>query len=646
MVHPWLHIAVLLAVGMGTGHGQTISLMLPTATGTSAAAAADSTGVYLVDTNSFSYYPTVAGNFTLRKYDGAGSELWTGRSGGQEVASGLATTADGIYLAGRTGGAFPGQSSAGSVDAFVRRYDADGHELWTRQFGTPTEDEVNAVAADASGVYVAYSTWIIEQQNYAAYLRKYDPDGKLLWSRQVASPFTLATDGASVYASGYTGPNGRPWSNGQPLLPFLRKYSIGGDELWTQPFGAGTGLIVAAADATGAYVLVSQFNPRPAAFVGKYAPDGSELWTSSLGALLVNPATPNPGPNRVVAADAAGVYVAGSAHEALPGQCYAGQGDAVVRKYDGDGNELWTRQFGTFDPERAISVAVNESGVYVVGAKGGADQGHFLVKFVTTPAVAADSKPRILWNCVLNAASNIGGGVAPGEIVAILGSGMGPSQLIAADPTRGQVDTTLAGTRVLFNSVAAPLLAVSDQRISAAVPFEVDGEASVDVRVEYQGVASDAVTVPVLANRLGIFSLDSSGQGQAAIVNEDGSINSPAHPAPPGSVVTISGTGGGAMDPAGADGLIAVEPLPKLTSTVTLAISNDIIAYPEVDGGEEDYRYYAPVLFAGAVPGLTTGLLQIKVQIPLGVKPASAVPLHIRMGWPEIEQSLTIAIGQ
>jgi len=44
--------------------------------------------------------------------------------------------------------------------------------------------------------------------------------------------------------------------------------------------------------------------------------------------------------------DASGVYVSGYAVGALPGQTNAGGGDAFLRKYDVNGNEVWTRQFG------------------------------------------------------------------------------------------------------------------------------------------------------------------------------------------------------------------------------------------------------------------------------------------------------------
>ncbi len=67
---------------------------------------------------------------------------------------------------------------------------------------------------------------------------------------------------------------------------------------------------------------------------------------------------------------------------------------------------------------------------------------------------------------------------------------------------------------------------------------------------------SGAVKMPVLQSRLGVFTLGSSGSRQAAIVNEDGTINSSSNPAARGSVVSIYTTGAGLPEPAGADNQI------------------------------------------------------------------------------------------
>lgn len=62
----------------------------------------------------------------------------------------------GVYVAGWTEGILLGQSSAGSADTFVRKYDLDGNETWTRQIGTLEYDAAHDV--EASGVYVGGRT--------------------------------------------------------------------------------------------------------------------------------------------------------------------------------------------------------------------------------------------------------------------------------------------------------------------------------------------------------------------------------------------------------------------------------------------------------------------------------------------------------
>jgi uncharacterized protein (TIGR03437 family) len=103
---------------------------------------------------------------------------------------------------------------------------------------------------------------------------------------------------------------------------------------------------------------------------------------------------------------------------------------------------------------------------------------------------------------VLNAASYLGGGVAPGEIVTILGSAMGPADLASLQVTRAGVPVTLAGVRILFDGQPAPLIYVSDRKSSAIVPYDVAGKATVDIQVEYKGVLSRAVKMPILQSRL------------------------------------------------------------------------------------------------------------------------------------------------
>ena len=80
----------------------------------------------------------------MRKYDADGTELWTRQFGSSDGEFVYAVSADttGVYLAGYAWGTLPGKTSSGGSDAFVCKYDADGTELWTRQFGSSGPEQV------------------------------------------------------------------------------------------------------------------------------------------------------------------------------------------------------------------------------------------------------------------------------------------------------------------------------------------------------------------------------------------------------------------------------------------------------------------------------------------------------------------------
>ncbi len=214
---------------------------------------------------------------------------------------------------------------------------------------------------------------------------------------------------------------------------------------------------------------------------------------------------------------------------------------------------------------------------------------------------------------VVNAASYAGGGVAPGELVTIFGENIGPEEpagaVIGPD---GKLSTVTGGTRILFDGIPAPMIAASRRQSTCVVPFEIRGRDRVMVQVEVDGWLSSAVSIPVLETKPGVFSADSSGRGQGAILNEDGTLNTPENPAPVGSVITLFLTGAGEMSPPGVDGSInpaADPPVPLAPAVVRI-------------GGVE-----AQVEFLGGAPGLVAGVVQINVRAP--ATPGDQVPVQV-----------------
>ena len=237
--------------------------------------------------------------------------------------------------------------------------------------------------------------------------------------------------------------------------------------------------------------------------------------------------------------------------------------------------------------------------------------------------------PQFSADGVVNAASYAGGGVSPGEIVAVSGKAMGPTSVAGAQTSSpGVFDDFLAGTRVWFDGIAAPVVYTSALQLAAIVPYEVTGESSTNMQVEYLGVMSSPAAIPVVASLPGLFTSNSSGTGQATILNQDGTINSAFNPAAKGSTVTLFATGEGQTSPAGADGKIATTVLPKPVLPVSVQIAG----------------LNANVTYAGAANGMVAGSIQIVAQVPQAVTSGSAVPVVVTIGTASSQPGVTMAV--
>jgi uncharacterized protein (TIGR03437 family) len=230
---------------------------------------------------------------------------------------------------------------------------------------------------------------------------------------------------------------------------------------------------------------------------------------------------------------------------------------------------------------------------------------------------------------VVHGAAAVAGPLSPGQVVVIYGERLGPDPLrgLELDAT-GRVSTSLAATRVLFDGVAAPMIYASARQVSCVVPYSVAGRSTTEIRVETDRRQSAAVTLPVLSASPGIFTVDFTGRGQGAILNQDSQPNSASLPADRGSVVQIYATGGGALSPPGVDGALIGVPLPSLTLPVEVTI-----------GGQP-----AAVQYAGPAPGLVSGIVQVNAVVPATVAPGASVPVTIRIGGVASPAGVTLAV--
>ncbi|MDQ6678373.1 MAG: hypothetical protein M3Z09_13895, partial [Acidobacteriota bacterium] len=167
------------------------------------------------------------------------------------------------------------------------------------------------------------------------------------------------------------------------------------------------------------------------------------------------------------------------------------------------------------------------------------------------------AQPAPVLSQVINAASGATGPIAPGEIISLFGTSLGPITPGGLTLTpQGNVSTNLSNVQVLFDGIAAPLTYVSATQINAVVPYEVFGRATTTVVVNFNGLTAAALQLNVAESAPGIFALNASGSGPGAILNQNSTVNGASNPAAKGSTIVIYATGEGQTSPAGITGSV------------------------------------------------------------------------------------------
>jgi uncharacterized protein (TIGR03437 family) len=215
---------------------------------------------------------------------------------------------------------------------------------------------------------------------------------------------------------------------------------------------------------------------------------------------------------------------------------------------------------------------------------------------------------------VLNAASFRAGPISPGEVVVLLGTGLGSP-----------------GVQVWFNATPAPVTYASPTQIKCVVPYEVSGGRRVEMQVRYPDHAFTPFSIEAAAASPAIFTADGSGIGQAAALNQDQSYNSAANPATKGSTVVLFVTGEGQTSPPGVTGKVTSmsgqtpQPLPPVAVLI---------------GGQP-----ASITFFGEAPGVISGVMQLHVQIPADVPPGN-LPISVIVGGQSSPNGVTVSVGE
>ncbi len=242
-----------------------------------------------------------------------------------------------------------------------------------------------------------------------------------------------------------------------------------------------------------------------------------------------------------------------------------------------------------------------------------------------------------------NAASFAGSALAPGSLASLFAT-TGVSRNFLADSlplprTLGGVTLRVGGSLSLnatsgwaysaAGALEAALLFVGPNQINFQVPPGTALGDSTPAQLVRPDGGTLLTTFGIVESSPGIFTLLMNGQGQAAVLNQDNSLNFGTNPAARGTAIQIFATGAGATNPP----LLAGEPAPASGSPLVFTQ-----VQPTVTIGGRPAR----VLFSGLAPGLV-GVWQINAEIPAEVVPGPAVLLTVTAGG-VASNTVTIAV--
>lgn len=442
------------------------------------------------------------------------------------------------------------------------------------------------------------------------YVAKLNATGTVLWATYVTGTYGATARGLSVDRTGNVIVAGTTNSDDYPVTPgaFQTAYSAGAPPF---PVVAGSSYrdppavtgYVTKVNATGTGLIWSTY------FGGSHAdqitgmaigPRGEIVVSGRAGSSDLPTLAGTPEGCRPSAVQALGFVARFAADGATagPAQLIAGAPDClyfscpVLSDYSNN--------------QAAWPVALRPDGTALAGGPNGALAA---VDFLASSRLA----------CLVDPADNAQlKTVAPGQLLSLFGTDLAPA---APFTPPGGVGSSSATFGVFFNGIPAPILYSSAQQVNVQVPYEIAGQATVQMQVIDKQIPlplSETLTLGVVERQPSVFLAPAAWQssfsgysacggrlalGEAAVaVNADGTLNDCTNPAIAGTAVTVFVNGLGPVTPALATGAIAEAPAVMLSPAVAAFDS-----------------HLAPVISTTwSVPGSITGVAQVRLQLPPG----------------------------
>ncbi len=264
--------------------------------------------------------------------------------GAVDQGDGIAPEVDGsVWVSG-----YVSANADGGRDGWLARYDATGRMIWEVTLSGPggTNDEIRGLVSDGVGnVYAAGYRSGPKGQALDAWLARYDSAGTQAWVQHyngvesrndVYDALTLDAEG-NVVVGGFT----QSLVTGNDV--FLRKVSSAGDVLWSRTFDGPSGgfdLLRDVEVSPAGHIYVAGYEAGPTAearnaWLAKFDGDGNEIWSRSFN----GPESLDDQLNGLSVIGEDEVVVCGFES----GTAYPSH--SIVRRYDALGMIVWTDRY-------------------------------------------------------------------------------------------------------------------------------------------------------------------------------------------------------------------------------------------------------------------------------------------------------------
>src|ERR1035437_6718637 len=276
-----------------------------------------------------------------------------------------------IYVSGKTRGMMAAKN-LGQNDGFITKIDSSGSTLWTRQFGSEGDEDVQWSAIDNIGfVYITGSTTgVLNNKNFGKediFVVKYDMDGNLEWTKQFGTDSTdiskgICTDNSgNIYITGYTTGKLGKLSYGKSDC-FVMKLDNMGNQLFTFQFGTSAddnSYSITTGPDSGIFICRTTWGDLAGknkgfidGFTGQFTDKRNLIRYNQFGtdgfdtALIIN------------ADNEKNIYIGGTTTGNLGSQ-QIGDGDCFLMKATEKGEILWKNQFGTKNHDSVRGLTFN-----------------------------------------------------------------------------------------------------------------------------------------------------------------------------------------------------------------------------------------------------------------------------------------------